>query len=224
MTKSPEFLIKEGKFAKVPIIIGNEEDEGTLWSLMQPNITTTDQVAEYLLEKFFWQNADIQDTQELVATYQTITEDGSPYRTGLLNNWYPQFKRLAAILGDLAFTLSRRYFLEERKKVAPELKAWSYRSSYFYGVPILGSVHGGDIFKIVWGVPYDYATRTMRGYYYSFIYQLDPNWNNNSPNWPTWESSNLLMNLFTASQTLIPDDFRWDSYDWIRNHVPELTM
>lgn len=223
MTQSPEFLIEQGKFAKVPIIIGDEEDEGTLWSLVQSNLTTTDQVADYL-QTWFFHHSTFEQMQEYVGTYQTITEDGSPFRTGLLNNWYPQFKRLAAILGDLAFTLSRRYFLDSRHAAAPELPAWSYMSSYFYGVPILGSVHGGDIFHIVFSVPYDYATHTMHEYYLSFITDLDPNSNNDAPEWPQYHESEQLLNLYATYQQFITDDFRADSYEWISSHVPELTM
>ncbi|KIW03733.1 uncharacterized protein PV09_05040 [Verruconis gallopava] len=223
MTKSPDLLVQEGKFAKVPIIIGDEEDEGTLWALMQFNITTTDQVADYL-GQYFFHHATLQDMETFVGTYQTITEDGSPFRTGLLNNWYPQFKRLAAILGDLAFTLSRRYFLHIREAAVPGLPAWSYMSSYFYGLPILGTVHGSDIFHIVWSVPYDYATHTMHSYYLSFITDLDPNSNNSAPHWPQWRESNQLLNLFSSYLQFIPDNFRSDSYDWISSHVPQLTM
>ncbi|KAI1862229.1 uncharacterized protein JN550_010385 [Neoarthrinium moseri] len=223
LTKSPDQLLQEGKFAKVPIIIGDEEDEGTLWSLAQPNITTTAEVADYLNEYFF-HHASQQEMDDFVATYQTITEDGSPFRTGLLNNWYPQYKRLAAILGDLAFTLSRRYFLNIRHAVASDLPAWSYMSSYNYGLPILGTVHGSDILHIVWGIPYDYATRTMHSYYLSFIHDLDPNSNNDAPEWPQWYESNKLLNLYSGYQQFITDDFRSDSYEWISKHVPQLTM
>lgn len=222
MSASPDQLIEAGKFAQVPVIIGDEEDEGTMWSLAQSNITTTGQVADYLNEYFF-HHASQQDMDDFVATYQTITEDGSPFRTGLLNNWYLQYKRLAAILGDLAFTLSRRYFLNARY-VASGLPAWSYLSSYNYGTPILGSVHGGDIFHVVWSVPYDYATATIHGYYLSFIYDLNPNSNNALPEWPQWEESNELVNFFADFQQTITDDFRSDSYDWISAHIPELTM
>ncbi|KAK6201792.1 hypothetical protein LQW54_009371 [Pestalotiopsis sp. IQ-011] len=223
MTKSPDQLVEEGKFTKVPIIIGDEEDEGTLWSLSQSNITTTEEVADYLKEYFFHHSTQ-QDMDDFVGTYQTTTDDGSPFRTGLLNDWYPQFKRLAAILGDLAFTLSRRYFLDIRHAFDSELKAWSYMSSYGYGTPILGSVHGGDILHIVWSQPYDYATRTMHSYYLAFIHDLDPNSNNLSPSWPEYFESKQLLNLFSAYQQFIPDDFRADSYQWITDHIPQLTM
>ena len=223
LTKSPEILLKEGKFARVPVIIGDEEDEGTLWSQTQFNLTTKEDVAEYLNIKFF-HHATRDQMNEFVNTYQTITEDGSPFRTGLLNNWYPQYKRVAAILGDLAFTLSRRYFLVERNKAAPALEAWSYMNSYFYGLPIIGTIHGSDIFHVLWGVPYDQATDTIRRYYLSFITHMDPNVDNDRPEWPTWESSNQLLWMFATSQTLRTDDFRQDSYEWIASHVPELTM
>jgi carboxylesterase type B len=224
LTKSPEKLLKEGKFARVPIIIGDEEDEGTLWSQFQFNLSTPAHVSEYLNLKFF-HHATRAQMDEFVGTYQTISEDGSPFRTGLLNNWYPQYKRVAAILGDLAFTLSRRYFLQERAAAAPELKAWSYMNSYFYGLPIIGTIHGSDIFHVLWGVPYDQATDTIRRYYLSFVYHMDPNVGFPSlPDWPTWESSKKLLWMFATTQDLRNDDFRKDSYDWINSHVPELTM
>lgn len=223
MTKSPEFLLKEGKFARVPVIIGDEEDEGTLWSQFQGNLTTKADVAEYLNLKFF-HHATREQMNEYVNTYQNIIEDGSPYRTGTAWNWYPQYKRVAAILGDLAFTLSRRYFLHERRAIAPELKSWSYLSSYWEGLPVLGSVHGGDIIRIMWGVPYDFATDTMRQYYLSFVTYGDPNVNNPKPNWPRWETSNKMLNVHAAFQAEVTDDFRTDSYKWIAEHVPELTM
>jgi hypothetical protein len=190
---------------------------------MHLNVTSTGEVADYLNEYFF-HHATQKDMDDYVGTYQTITEDGSPFRTGLLNNWYPQYKRMAAILGDLAFTLSRRYFLKIRHAAVSDLPNRSYMSSYFYGLPVLGTVHGGDIFPIVWSIPYDYATHTVHSYYLSFIHDLDPSSNNDAPQWPQWAESNLLLNFYATYQQFVPDDFRSDSYEWISNHVPQLIM
>lgn len=223
LTDSPDKLLQAGKFTRVPVIIGDEEDEGTLWSLMQPNITSTAEVADYL-KTYFFHHASQKDMDDFVATYQTITEDGSPFRTGLLNNWYPQFKRLSSILGDLAFDLSRRYFLNVRRSVDSSIPAWSYVSSYGYGTPIMGSMHGGDIFHIVLGIPYDYATRTIRGYYLSFIYHGDPNEQNTSPHWPQWHEPKSMLNCDRTSQQFVDDNYRKDSYEWIASHLPQLTM
>lgn len=62
----------------------HREDEGTLWSQTQINLTEPADVAEYLNLKFFT-HASRDQMNEYVGTYQTITEDGSPFRTGILN-------------------------------------------------------------------------------------------------------------------------------------------
>lgn len=99
LTASPEVLIQEGRYASVPFIIGDQEDEGTIFGLFQSNITTTDQLATYLSTLFF-HNASSAQIKELIETYPDVTNDGSPFRTGILNNIYPQYKRIAAILGE----------------------------------------------------------------------------------------------------------------------------
>jgi carboxylesterase type B len=45
---STTILAKEGRFASVPSMITDEEDEGTIFSLFQNNITNTDQHITYL--------------------------------------------------------------------------------------------------------------------------------------------------------------------------------
>lgn len=154
LTQSPDILLAAGKYARVPYILGSQEDEGTLFALFQADfLQTTEQLANYLSNIFFF-NAGLARVKELVATYPNILigEDGSPFRTGLLNNWYPQFKRLAAILGDLTFTLSRRIVLNTTKRISPEVKSWSYLSSFNYGTPILGTFHGSDLIQVFFGI------------------------------------------------------------------------
>jgi carboxylesterase type B len=46
LIQSPDILAKNGQYAKVPMIIGDQEDEGTLFSLNQYNISTTDQLVQ----------------------------------------------------------------------------------------------------------------------------------------------------------------------------------
>jgi triacylglycerol lipase len=148
LTDSPDILAKTGRYARVPFISGNMEDEGTIFALFQANITTKQGVADYL-SKYFFHGATLDQMEELVATYPDITTHGSPFRTGLLNNWYPQFKRIAAILGDLTFTLTRRVLLQTVEDLTPEVPSWSYLASWNYLTPVLGSFHGGDILQVV---------------------------------------------------------------------------
>jgi carboxylesterase type B len=223
ITDSPEALVLAGKYTKVPFIVGDQEDEGTLFGLFTPNLTTTAEVSEYFSTVFFDQ-ATTSQIDSLVATYQTITEDGSPFRTGLLNNFYPQFKRVAAIIGDITFTLTRRIFLEIASTVNPSVPSWSYLATYDYGTPILGTLHGSDILQVFYGIYPNNAAKTIRGYYYSFIYNLDPNVGNDLDNWPQWSKSKKLVNFGANSNSLLDDNFRSDTADWLKQNVGSLRV
>ncbi|KAH8696656.1 Alpha/Beta hydrolase protein [Talaromyces proteolyticus] len=218
LTDSPEVLGQEGKFARVPVIIGDQEDEGTLFALFQSNITTTDELVDYLLTVFF-HDANQTLIEDFVSLYADISTDGSPFRTGLFNNWYPEFKRLAAILGDLTFTLTRRATLEIATSVAPDLPVWSYLSSYDYGTPIMGTFHGSDILQVFFGILPNYASASFRAYYISFVNNLDPNVGNNYSNWPQWSEKKQLLNMYPLYSQLIIDNFRSDVVDFLLPNI-----
>ncbi len=222
LTASPDVLLESGRYARVPYILGSQEDEGTIFALFQSNfLRTTNDVAEYLSGTFFI-NAGLAKMKELVATYpNTFSEDGSPFRTGLLNNWYPQFKRLAAILGDLTFTLSRRIVLNTTAKISPEVKTWSYLSSFNYGLPILGTFHGSDLIQVFFGIRPDYCADAFRAYYLSFVNTLDPNEGTSRrfAKWPEWKENKRLLNMYADWSTFVKDDFRTDTYDFLVNNI-----
>jgi len=152
---------------------------------------------------------------ELIATYPETIFDGSPFRSGLLNNIYPQFKRLAAILGDLTFILTRRSFMSIANSVAPDVPSWAYMSSYDLGVPILGTFHGSDLLQVFFGILPNYASTATRSYYLSFVNNLDPNVDTNFMEWPRWSEAKKLMNFYPTFGTIINDDFRGDTYQYI---------
>jgi carboxylesterase type B len=223
LTASPDALVVAGKYAKVPFIVGDQEDEGTLFGLFTSNLTTTEELTTYFSTIFF-HNASPAQIDELVGSYQTITEDGSPFRTGLLNNYYPQFKRVSAILGDVTFTLTRRVFLEIASLINPSVPSWSYIASYDYGTPILGTFHGSDILQVFNGILPNNAVRTIRGYYYSFVYNLDPNEGSDLANWPQWSDGNKLVNFGANSNGYMDDDFRSDTYQFLKDNVASLRV
>jgi carboxylesterase type B len=223
ITASPDQLVKDGKYAKVPFIVGDQEDEGTLFGLFTPNLTTTAEITTYLSTIFF-DKASPSQIGELVGTYQNRIEDGSPFRTGLLNNWYPQFKRVSAILGDITFTLTRRVFLDLASTVNPGVKSWSYLATYNYGLPVLGTFHGSDILQVFYGIKPNNAAKTIRGYYFSFVHNLDPNEGNNFDNWPQWSTSKKLMNFGADRNSLLDDNFRSDTAEWLKKNVASLRV
>jgi carboxylesterase type B len=121
LTESPELLAESGKYAAVPFIIGDQEDEGTIFSLFQSNITNTDELISYL-QQYFFHDATADQVTDLVASYPHNAAYGSPFRTGVANNFYPEYKRLAAILEDATLTLTRRIFLKTANAVKPDVK------------------------------------------------------------------------------------------------------
>ena len=214
LSDSPDKLVKAGKYADVPFIIGDQEDEGTILALFQSNITTTKEIAEYL-KRYYFYNATSDQIDGLVAKYPDMATDGSPFRTGVLNNWYPQYKRLAAILGDLTFTLPRRALLEYAVQVKPEIPSWSYLASYDYGTPFLGSFHAGDILQVFYGILPNYSARAIRSYYFSFVQNQDPNEGASRKTWPRWSENKTLLQFFADSSAYLADDFRSDSYEFL---------
>ena len=223
LTESPDKLVKQDKYASVPFIIGDQEDEGTLFALQQSNITTEREIVDYF-KTFYFHHATEQQLELLVDNYPDITTYGSPFRTGHLNNWYPQFKRLAAILGDLTFTLSRRAFLKYASEIKPDVPSWSYLASYDYGTPILGTFHSTDIEQVFKGIPPDYPEMAIRQYYYSFIYEGDPNALKSTKymDWPQWNQSQTLIQFFKTHEAPLPDDFRDPPYRYILENVDSL--
>lgn len=221
---SPEVLAASGAYAAVPMIIGDQEDEGTLFALFTDNVTTDADLLEYFSTVYFLDATEDQ-LEALLATYPQAAEPaaGSPYRTGLLNELYPQYKRIAAVLGDLVFTLTRRAFLAAAAGAHPDVGAWSYLSSYDYGTAYLGTFHGSDLLQVFFGVYDNYAANSIRTYYFNFLYNLDPNEGYGSyPDWPQWAdagSGNQLAWFFADSQSQLTDDFRNDSYTYIVDNV-----
>ncbi|KAL7624242.1 hypothetical protein AAE478_005801 [Parahypoxylon ruwenzoriense] len=225
LTESPDVLARDGKYAAVPMIIGDQEDEGTLFSLFQPNITSKDKLVDYLWRVFF-PSVDRDHIEELVDTYDSSIIAGSPFNTGILNSIYPEFKRLAAILGDIVFTLTRRVFLESSNAANPGVPSWSYLASYDYGTPILGTFHASDLLQVFYGILPNYASKAIQSYYISFVYNLDPNEGTSSsfPKWPQWKENNELMQFWNNKSNLLKDDFRSKSYKWISAHVDMLEI
>ncbi|KAI0142285.1 sterol esterase [Hypoxylon sp. NC0597] len=216
---SPDVLARNGQYAAVPMIIGDQEDEGTLFSLFQSNITNTDQLVDYI-SKIFFPGVDRDDVVGLVNSYDSSITAGSPFNTGILNNVYPEFKRLAAILGDMVFTLTRRIFLRVTLSANPNVPSWSYLASYDYGTPILGTFHASDILQVFYGILPNYASKAIQSYYISFLYTMDPNDGTSSdfPQWPQWGQNQQLMQFWNNKSNLLADDFRKAAEQYISAH------
>ncbi|KAF8272605.1 carotenoid ester lipase precursor [Lactarius quietus] len=147
LVDDPQKLVQQGKVACVPFVTGNCDDEGTLFSVSQLNVTTEAELRTYLSEFFFTDETEAQ-MDELLKVYPQNVTRGSPYYTGTQNALTPEFKRLASILGDLVFQSPRRFFLNA---VSDKQNTWSYLSKRLKSLPVLGSVHASDLLNAYGG-------------------------------------------------------------------------
>lgn len=110
-------------------------------------MTTTAALVTYL--QSYFPDAPQSVVAGLVNLYPEDPSAGSPFGTGIFNQEYTGYKRIAAILGDITFTLTRRVALEILRTNTPSYPPiYSYLSSYYAGTPFLGTFHGSDITEL----------------------------------------------------------------------------
>lgn len=233
LISSPESVVNGSNFARVPFILGDQEDEGTLFGLFTSNLSTTEQLTDYLRQNYFSDPAADIDT--LISLYPDDPAAGSPFRTGTDNNWYPQFKRISALIGDIIFTLTRRVVLNVANARAPDLPTWSYLAVYDHDTPYVGTLHGSDIIEILFGTEDNYAAAAVLNYYLNFAYNLDPNngtggtapmsFSGEVPTlipWPRWSEGNTLVQFDADNFSYVQDDFRQPAYEFVRANAQTL--
>ena len=190
--------------------------------MFQSNITTEAALVSYL-QTIFFHNATAEEVAGFVATYPPNPD--SPAGVGESNSTYPEFKRLAAILGDWEFSLMSRFLLETFPATIP---AWSYQATYASGTPILGTFHLSDIPRLFYET--DDVSAAIQALYVSFIVSLDPNnYAASTPNgyltsWPKWQEKKQLLELGAHSTRVINDDARAESFEYIRAHIESLHL
>lgn len=68
-------------------------------------------------------NVTSADLDKVLALYPQDVTRGSPFGTGTQNALTPEFKRIAALLGDFVFQAPRRWLLDN---VSGKQNTWSY--------------------------------------------------------------------------------------------------
>jgi len=164
LTEPPQDSVLHGHVSNVPLITGNCDDEGTLFSVSTTNISTTAQLKQYL-KLFMMPRATDKEIDTLLVYYPDDQRAGSPFDTGFLNVLSPQFKRTAALQGDFVFHGPRRFFLKNR---ASKQNSWGFISKRLKGTPFLGSFHASDLLNSFLG-------GELEDYILRFANYLDPN-------------------------------------------------
>ncbi|QIW98318.1 hypothetical protein AMS68_003836 [Peltaster fructicola] len=212
---SPEEAVARGQFAKVPIITGIQQDEGAFFASMINGFDGNNDTDLIRLFSPIFPEASTSALLALGNTYPKDVTAGCPYYTGIFNEIYPGYKRLAAIVGDAVFVLSRRLYLTS---VSPSVRAWSFVGTYYYGTPVLGTCHVTDILALYFGIGSSIAIDEIFTRYISFINYADPNVigvaaSKSYVQWPQYENTNRrLMSFDTFGVSILNDTFRQTSY------------
>ncbi|KAI0056007.1 carotenoid ester lipase precursor [Artomyces pyxidatus] len=189
----PQQLVLQGSVSSVPFVTGDCDDEGTLFSLSNANITTDAEVESYLSEFYIRNLPNPSAIEKLLKLYPSDPTQGSPFDTGLQDAITPQFKRLAAIQGDIVFQAPRRFFLEQRSHKQP---TWSYLYKRGKNNTVLGAYHGTDIQSVYHGAD-------LGDYFIRFVTTLNPNGKTGIP-WPKYTTSSpQLLTLLDGSTPLV---------------------
>lgn len=212
---SPEIAIQAGNYAKIPLIVGDQQDEGTLFSLVQGNLSTTEDVINYLTPIF--PLASQGQVASLVATYpDTPASILDPLIRSMI---YPQFQRLSTILGDLTFNFQRRRYLAT---VASQVPAWSYNADYLSSVPVLGTFHASDILAEFFDTPVIPVIERVLRYYINFANHLTPNKGGDvEEEWPRYEAGEggkKMVQFGALESKIIEDTFGAEAYEYFRQN------
>ncbi|KAF9028912.1 carotenoid ester lipase precursor [Hymenopellis radicata] len=202
-TDNPQRLVQQGKVANVPFVNGDCDDEGTLFSFAQLNITTDAQVKSYI-QNVMLPTASDADIGTLMDLYPSSILAGSPFDTGLFNALSPQFKRFAAFQGDAVFQAPRRFFITS---LSGKQDIYTYIHKRLKAIPFLGSFHASDVFFDAY-----LAGSDMQDYIIRFVATLNPN-GNTGITWPKYTKESPKMLSFNDGLfplTVTEDTYRED--------------
>ncbi|KAI0352094.1 carotenoid ester lipase precursor [Trametes cingulata] len=201
---NPMQLVLNGTVAQIPIVMGNNEDEGTLFSLASFNITTDDEFAGYVKQVYF-PNATDAEVTRLLELYPSDPAAGSPFGTGDNFTFTPEYKRLAAFQGDLIFQSLRRFLLDQVSDKQTTRSFLSERNK----VTGVGAAHASELAIIFGG-------QDMTDFLIRFVNTLDPN-GGPEIDWPAYTTDSRQLLAFLDGDTpltLIQDTFRQNATDF----------
>ncbi|ORX34448.1 Alpha/Beta hydrolase protein [Kockovaella imperatae] len=229
----PSTLLREGRFLKVPMLFGDNYDEGTSFVLTDTNSTEAVIAQVNYFEPVRPDNATMTRLLEL---YPNIPALGSPYGTG--NDTFgldPEYKRVASIVGDITFQHARRDMLEQMNANGYH-ETWTWLWDAF-AIGFAGGYHGvPHTWDTAWwlgqvdpGYPetaLDLEKQTLQ-YWLNFIINSDPNegGSTNYTYWPRYRENGEQANMFkfvgNASMyeaQVIQDDYRKEQIAFINDH------
>ncbi|KAK1985568.1 carboxylesterase [Colletotrichum cereale] len=242
ITAQASTLLRQGKFAPVSLLLGNNVDEGT--SYAKQGINTTEEFESWLASSLQVNTTQIAAISELYPDDPNVGIPTSyPARpSGNLTLFGSQWKRVAAVAGDYQHHSGRRLLASSYAGVG--LPVYSYMwDVYVNGIaPIYGATHFQEVafvFNNVRGL--GYATNPFEGkpesyvelaglmnsMWIAFIHSNDPNifdaQQKNGVVWPQYtlgQPHNLVFDTnYTALRYLAQDDYRKAQITYMQGSV-----
>jgi len=97
---------------------------------------TESQMKTWIKNNFFPTGVTSSQLDKIAALYPGDVTQGSPFNTGILNVLSPQYKRIAAFLGDGVFQAPRRWMLQNTVSKNPNVWAFgTYLTSLLISEP-----------------------------------------------------------------------------------------
>ncbi|KAG9251981.1 Alpha/Beta hydrolase protein [Emericellopsis atlantica] len=240
--QAPTKLIQEGKFVPVPVLTGQNHDEGTAFG--RQGINTTDQFLAMLTSTGI--SADT--AADIAELYPDIPELGVPNSLvgrpeGDLALLGAQWKRVAAYTGDSAMHAPRR--LGVQKFAEKGVPVWSYNFEvYVNGIPpAVGATHFQEVVFVFYNLQADGYTNAvsvnpftgkgeafpklanlMSRMWVSFFNHQDPNYNKvTCLKWPKYSLENPQNLMFDVNATQLayvePDTYRQEGISYLLENI-----
>ncbi|KAK2007572.1 carboxylesterase [Colletotrichum eremochloae] len=232
-------LVNEGRFTRVPLLIGTNTDEGTQFGVK--GVNTTEQWRAYLRSG----GAGNVTIEVLSALYPDIPRLGNPATlegrpTGAYASYGAMWKRVNALAGDRAQHAPQRFFA--RRWAAANQTVYSYNFNVVVNgmTPPRGVDHFQEVafvFDNTDGLGYETAVsvdpfadkpasykrlaNVMSRMWVAFVVDGDPNRNGgvSDVTWPAYDVENPEVISFDANLTSLarvqPDTFRTEQMEYL---------
>ncbi|KAJ7248983.1 Alpha/Beta hydrolase protein, partial [Mycena rebaudengoi] len=221
VVRNPIESVSRGAYAKIPLLAGDDDDEGTFFAVGSRNVTCVLWLSFFPSYYASLPRASTTQISHLATLYPQDPAQGSPFGTGNDNAITPQFKRIAAFQGDFVFHAPRRFLLQHVSKTQ---NTWSWLNKRGKASPILGAFHTAILPSFFGTAPSDNVALNSL---INFINTLDPNrsasrlQSTSGVIWPNYQtpSADGLTSLLTFSDPLLvnitADTFRADAIKYI---------
>ncbi|KAH6882862.1 Alpha/Beta hydrolase protein [Alternaria rosae] len=208
--------LQKGKFAKIPLILGTNTDEG----FGVNGVNSDSDAINQLVHSKRW---NVNDTvaEKLLELYPNDPTLGEPYGWG--NRTWPQYgiqyKRYQSIATDLTMYAPRRLLAQSMSEHVDKVYSYRWDAPKFNNTPELIGVNHFSEIPFVFGNPEQQLTplgnssenvalsKLVMRMWTSFAYDLDPNGHgvSQTPGWPSY-ATNATNFVFRKDQSYVEDD------------------